>query len=160
MPVLFANPYDISVVGFYFTTIEGFESNSDKLEVEEFEIEFIDGETIDAELFKALDVTQNKLQPFFEACADWDDDLKVRVIIASNELGYTIDVESPDVPEIDLYDGWSIRDLAEHFIEEGLFGPIDDAILPYIDYDAVARDLSMDYDQVYIGGNLYTYRSF
>lgn len=35
--------------------------------------------------------------------------------------------------------------LAEQFVDEGLFGEIPDAIINYIDYEAIGRDLRMDY---------------
>ncbi len=44
------------------------------------------------------------------------------------------------------------------FIEEVLFGDILAAIADYIDYDAVARDLAMDYAEVTIDGATYQYR--
>jgi hypothetical protein len=58
MTKLFAQPYDISAYGFYFETAAEYEEKADKLlnsygqPVEEFEMQFIDGEGIDSELFK------------------------------------------------------------------------------------------------------------
>ena len=62
MTRLFAQPYDISDEGFYFETSEEYHQrvsnlrNACGLPVEEFELQFIDGESIDAELFEALKV--------------------------------------------------------------------------------------------------------
>ena len=36
-------------------------------------------------------------------------------------------------------------DLAEHMVEEGLFGEIPESIACYIDYEKIGRDLKMDY---------------
>ncbi|MEP4197921.1 MAG: hypothetical protein ABJL99_20030 [Aliishimia sp.] len=57
---LFAQPYDISANGFYFTSAEVYAAKVRTLKndygdpVEEFEIQFIDGETIDCELARAI----------------------------------------------------------------------------------------------------------
>lgn len=39
----------------------------------------------------------------------------------------------------------SYNELAEHFVNEGLFGEIPDAIINYIDYEAIGNDLSFEY---------------
>ncbi len=52
----------------------------------------------------------------------------------------------------------SLQDLAESFIEEGLFGDIPDNIRPYLDMDAIARDLGIDYTETSIAGQHYVYR--
>jgi len=40
----------------------------------------------------------------------------------------------------------NLEQLAEHFIDEGLYGTIPETLSYYIDYAAIARDLSYDYD--------------
>ncbi len=55
--------------------------------------------------------------------------------------------------DVEMYEDTTMTELAEMFVEEGLFGNIPDAVLNYIDYEAIARDLSMDYDEV--GDNVY-----
>ncbi|WP_299297215.1 hypothetical protein [uncultured Tateyamaria sp.] len=37
-----------------------------------------------------------------------------------------------------------MRELTEDFVEQGLFGDIPEPLHFYIDYDAIARDLSVD----------------
>jgi hypothetical protein len=60
MTTLYAQPYDISANGFYFDTVDDYNEKATKLlnsygqPVEEFELQFIDGESIDADLFKVL----------------------------------------------------------------------------------------------------------
>ena len=164
--LLFAQPYDISATGFYFRTVEEYQDKADKLRnhygdpVEEFEIQFIDGESIDCQLFKALGVHQGSFPHYLEACQDWDDEQKIRVIIAVGECGYSFDLDSgdPDDFDIDLYEMDSLRDLAYHFVDEGLFGEIPDNIQCYLDFDAIARDLGMDYSEISIDGTNYIYR--
>jgi hypothetical protein len=48
--------------------------------------------------------------------------------------------------------------LAEQFVEEGLYGEIPKALQYYIDYEAIARDLGMDYSEIRIVGTNYIYR--
>ena len=166
MTKLFAQPYDISATGFYFQSQSEYAEKSSKLRndagwpVEEFELQFIDGESIDAQLFEALGVNQCNFPQFLEACDDWDDHQKRKVIIAVGECGYSFDLTSgdPDDFDVDLYEIDSLRELAEQFVDEGLFGEIPERIRFYLDYDAIARDLSMDYSETRIAGTNLVYR--
>jgi len=76
------------------------------------------------------------------------------------EWVYNFDYSSddPDGYDIDIYELDSLRDLAEHFIEEGLFGNISGNIRYYLDLDAIARDLGMDYSEATIAGKNYIFR--
>ncbi|MDQ0421950.1 antirestriction protein [Peteryoungia aggregata LMG 23059] len=51
-----------------------------------------------------------------------------------------------------------MKALAERFVDDGLFGEIPDHLAHYIDYDAIARDLSMDYTETEIAGERLIYR--
>jgi len=166
MTTLHAQPYDISANGFYFETAEEYNEKASKLlnsygqPVEEFELQFIDGESIDADLFKALGVHQGNFAAYLEAVDDWSADDKIKVIIAVGEAGYNFDLgkDAPDQFDIDLYELDSLKDLAEQFVEEGLYGEIPKALQYYIDYEAIARDLGMDYSEIRIDGTNYIYR--
>ena len=166
MTQLFAQPYDITASGFYFETAAEYEEKANKLRnsygqpVEEFELQFIDGESIDADLFKALGVHQGNFPAYLEAVEDWSVEDKVKVIIAVGGAGYKFDLgtDAPDQFDIDLYELDSMKELAEQFVEEGLFGEIPEALQNYIDYEAIARDLSMDYSEIRIDGTNYIYR--
>lgn len=46
-----------------------------------------------------------------------------------------------------FYEGYTMEDLAEELVEEGVFGDIPESIACYIDYAAIARDLSFDYTE-------------
>ncbi len=166
MTTLYATPYDISANGFYFETVEEYTKKVSKLRnssgwpVEEFELQFIDGESIDAKLFEALGVHQGNFPAFLEAANDWSEDDKIKVIIAVGEAGYSfaLGTDDPDKFDVDLYELDSMRELAKQFVEEGLFGEIPEKIQHYLDYDAIARDLSMDYSEITIAGTHYIYR--
>lgn len=166
MTELFALPYDISATGFYFRTEAEYAEKAAKNFnpygglVEEYELQFIDGDSIDAKLFEALGVNQCNFAAYLEACDDWDDDQKRKVIIAVGECGYSFDLASgdPDDFDVDLYEIDSLRELAETFVDEGLFGDIPERIRNYLDYDAIARDLGMDYSETTIAGTRLVYR--
>jgi len=167
MTTLYAQPYDISASGFYFDSAADYDAKAAKLvnahgqPVEEFEIQFIDGDRLDCELFTALGVHQGNFAAYFEAVADWSDDHKIRIIIAVGEAGYSFDLgrDDPAKFDIDLYEVDTLRDLAVQFVDDGLFGDIPAAIENYLDYGAIARDLGMDYGTVTIDGTRYAYRA-
>lgn len=60
--------------------------------------------------------------------------------------------------DVDIYPLSSLRELAEQFVEEGLFGDIPERIAHYLDFDAIARDLGMDYSQTEIAGENLVFR--
>ena len=162
---LFAQPYDISATGFYFETVEEYDNQVGKAvndygeQIEEFEIQFIDGEALDAELAKSWSLSQGNFSTFFEAVENWDDDRKHRYIIAVGECGYGHDeiADDPNQLDIDIYYVDSLRELAEQFVDEGLYGPIPAAVQFYIDYEAMARDLAIDFSETEIAGERLVY---
>ncbi len=163
---LHALPYDTSAPGFYFMTVEDYRVLAAKAvnaygdPVEEFEIQFIDGDLLDAELAKAFQLNQCNIQHFFEAADEWREDQKIKFIIAVGECGHNFDRASDDVDDldVDIYEIGSLRELAEHFVEEGLLGEIPDNLAAYIDYDAFARDLAVDYSETVIAGQNFIFR--
>lgn len=166
MPVfLYAQPYTPDAEGFSFRTLAEYrEKEANCIDrfgqrVEEFEIEFLDGECIDTALASAVSINQANLPFFFEGLDDWDDYEKQILIIGLSEGGcpFTTDT-SPDDFDVDLYHAESLRDLAEQFVDEGLFGEVPPQFQFYIDYDAIARDLSFDYTEIEIAGERLIYR--
>jgi Antirestriction protein (ArdA) len=166
MTTLYAQPYDISATGFYFDTLADYEGKAAKNRnsygqlVEEYELQFIDGADIDAQLFKALNIHQGNFNHFLTVCEEWDSDQMKKVIIAVGECGYDFDLASgdPDDFDVDIYQMDSLKELAEHFVDEGLFGTIPDEIRNYLDYDALARNLGYDYTEATVGGDRLIYR--
>lgn len=163
---LHAQPYDSTATGFYFETAEQFRDKAKALTnahgepVEEFEIQFIDGNDFDADLAKTIGLSQANFADFLECAEAWEDWQKINVIIATGELGYTFDaMDDPDHYGIDLYHAGSLRELAEQFVEEGLFGEVPEQFQFYIDYDAIARDLAVEYSQIAVGGDRVIYRA-
>ena len=166
MAQLYAQPYDISATGFYFDTREEYEQKAAKNRnhygqpVEEYEFQFIDGEDMDCKLFTALSVNQATFGKYLEACDEWSEEQKRKVIIAVGEAGYSFDFgkDDPDDFEVDIYEVDSLKELAEQFVDEGFLGEIPKAIANYLDYDAIARDLGFDYSEIIIAGTRLVYR--
>ena len=162
---LYAQPYDLSANGFYFEAAQEYEAktasnrNDYGEPVEEYEIQFINGETMDAELFKALGVHQGSVCQFLETAPEWEDWEKINIIIASRECGYEFDIETdhPDHFGITVYHVDSLRELAIEFVNDGLFGEIPERLQHYIDYDALARDLAVEYSETVIAGTRLIY---
>lgn len=166
MTTLFAQPYDISASGFYFDSADQFTAKSIAATndygdpVEEFEIQFIDGADIDCELARAWGLNQSNFAAFFDAVDNWDNHQKLSFIIAVGECGFQFDPgrDDPDRFEVDIYHVDSLKELAEQFVDEGLFGEIPSHLRNYLDFDAIARDLACDYASTTIAGNRLAYR--
>jgi antirestriction protein len=163
---LHAQPYDISATGFYFENYDQYQAKAAKLRngygdpVEEFEIQFIDGERIDCDLAQAIGINQANLVQYFDAVEDWNEDDKTRVILAVGECGYRFEASTqPSDFDLDIYHVEKMRELAEEFVEEGLYGDIPEHLQFYIDYDAIARDLAADYSEAEVAGQRLIYRS-
>ena len=64
------------------------------------------------------------------------------------EEGYDFEYSFNNYDDVEIYEEMNINELAEQFVEDGLFGEIPKPLINYIDYDAIARDLSMDYTEI------------
>lgn len=76
-----------------------------------------------------------------------DDEDVAKALFLVNEQGYSFRDAIGKVDDVDFYPNTTLKDLAEKFVDEGLFGEIPDKIQAYIDYDAIARDLGFDYTE-------------
>ncbi|GAB5447391.1 antirestriction protein ArdA [Gymnodinialimonas sp.] len=166
MTQLHAQPYDLSATGFYFGSLEEYQNKAAKLRndygqpVEEFEIQFIDGEAIDAALADVLGLYQASMGAYLDAVDEWSKDEKLRAIIAIGECGYAFEIgkDDPSELEVDIYHLASMRALAIESVEKGIMGDIPDNLLGYFDYEALARDLSVDYTETIIANECLIYR--
>lgn len=162
----YAQPYDISATGFYFSDAKTYKESITSIRndygdvVEEFEIQFINGLVLDSKLARAIEPNQCNILSMMHAMDTWTEDQKLKVIIAVGEGGYNFEfaTDDPDAVEIDLYQDTRLADLAYQFVDEGLFGDIPDHLTRYIDYDAIARDLGHDYTETAICGENFVYR--
>ncbi|CTQ55914.1 hypothetical protein LP7551_04464 [Roseibium album] len=130
MTNFYAQPYDISADGFYFESFEDYSEKAAKAvnhygePVEEFEIQFIDGEDIDCELAKAFGVNKANLRQFFDAVGELEGFEKTMLILAVGECGYQLDsfLSDPDSIDVEIHHLPCMRELAEQFVAGGLFG--------------------------------------
>ena len=163
---LYAQPYNSADSGFYFKSEEEFDNQLSTLRhaygdaFQEFEIQFIDGEPIDCAFANAFELNQCNFAKFFELVDEWDDQQKTRFIIANGECGYNLNPETDNIDEldIDIYDVQSLKELAEQFVDDGLFGEIPKSLEFYIDHEAIARDLAADFSITEITGERFAYR--
>ena len=162
--VLHAQPYDITASGFYFSTSDEYAEKSAALRngfgdpVEEFEIQFIDGGDLDCVLAKAIGLTQANFRDFLTCVENWEDWQKTLAIIAIGECGYNFDASTdPESYDIVVYHVRSYHELAEQFVADGYLGDIPEHLQHYIDYDAIARDLEIDYGDTVIAGDYLIY---
>ena len=163
--LLYARPYDTSVDGFHFESADDFTAQARKLTnafgqpIEEFEIFFIDGEDIDNSLADAWHLNQVNFPAFIRAAEQWNDHQKVGFIIAVGECGYSFDPakDHPDDLDVDIYELDSLKELAEQFVEDGLFGSIPESFRGYVDMEAIARDLAVEYTETTIAGRRLVY---
>lgn len=90
-----------------------------------------------------------------ELAAELDelDDYDIKVIEAIIEgTGYDFNYALEHRDDAIFYENMDLEDVAREHVDEGLFGKIPESIINYIDYEAIARDLSCDgYYKVYNG---------
>lgn len=167
---IYANPYDIEAGGFYFSSVEEFEqkakgrTNNYGQPVEEYGFEFIDGSLLECALAKAIGSNLCNLVKFFEVVETWSDDEIIKACIMFGEgilhLCEWDDYEASDGDDLELYEDMSFTELAEHFVDEGIYGDIPEHLAYYIDYQAIGRDLSCDgFCKIEVGNYSFIYRS-
>jgi antirestriction protein len=76
---------------------------------------------------------------------DMDNEDVKKALFLVNEQGYSFEDAIRKMDDVDYYPNMTLKDMAEQFVDEGMFGVIPDKIQGYIDYEAIARDLRFDY---------------
>jgi hypothetical protein len=51
-----------------------------------------------------------------------------------------------------------MSDLARHFVDEEIYGPLPEWVKWHLDYDSIGRDLAMDYADTMVAGIRLIYR--
>ncbi|KKL18917.1 hypothetical protein LCGC14_2470730 [marine sediment metagenome] len=139
---LYANPYDTSAEGFYFSTLEEFEDKYDaNLPVEEYEIDFIEGTKEEAQLFGAANVDQAFLEKWFDFIDESDED-QWPVVYYLLGVGYDLAQAQQKAEDVSLYEG-SAKEAVEQFVDDtgGLEQLGKDTLENYFDWDSYVRDL-------------------
>jgi len=163
---LCASPYNLMAACVYFSSYEEYlEKTKDHTDccgypVEEFKTYPVDASQLDAALFGALNIDQDTLEAFFTLAEEWSGHDKIKAIVKYGRCGYAWDggTDSRDVEDVDIYYRDSMSELAEQFVEDGIFGDLPEHLLGYLDYDAIAADLHYDYTEAEIAGEHIIYR--
>lgn len=157
----FANPFNTSVCGFYFTDYADYLEQADNLKdsfgmpVEEFSLEFIDGDN--AALFNLLEVNQATLKLWFDSMEMLDGEDLVRALYLVEYLNTSMSDILDRLDDVMLFEG-DARFYAEQYIEDtGLLDEMPENLRYYFDTEAFARDmlLSGDINEVEIQGTTY-----
>lgn len=149
MTTLHATPYNFDAAGFYFTDAKDYETKA-KVHVdrygylvEEFEIQFIDGD--DAELFEACSINQSNLNIWFNEIEFLQDFEKVSLYYLVGVIGYNFEQALTKIDEPSIYRG-ELLDAAAELFDECYLHTIPDNIKYYVDYEKFARDCKLGGD--------------
>ncbi|MDF1807766.1 antirestriction protein ArdA [Hyphomonas sp.] len=140
-----ATPYDISATGFYFENLEEYRSKAATHRnaygdlVEEFDIQFIDGDNY--HLFRSLGVNQATLALWFDQFEDLTDDQAVAAIYLAEYVGVATEEIIDQIDDVMLFEG-SLLEYAEDYVEStGLLNEAPESLRFYFDMESFARDL-------------------
>jgi hypothetical protein len=162
MPRLHATPYDITYSGFYFDSAEEFTARMQTAPFEEVEIQFIDGTDEECTIGKLYRPHQGNVAGYFAAIEEHRDAQELAAItylIEYQGLTWEEATDPDTLTDVDVH-AMRLRDLAEHFAEEGIYPPgVSAAILPYLDYALITRDLETDYTEITCLGIIYSVRA-
>jgi len=86
----------------------------------------------------------SELNEFCEELERLHDTEQACVLFLIAEIGCTRDGALRDYQDVIFYEGMTLTQVAEEFVDDGLFGDVSDNLKMYIDYGAVGRDLEMD----------------
>ena len=161
-PVFHAQPYSLDATGFYFTDMDEFQAKYDVnwdsfgLSVEEYEIQFIDGDTADAQLFEAAGINQASIEFFIDEIMELDDYQKPALFFLL-EQGYDLDDAMGEIDDVMIQEG-CLEEAAEALFDEIYLDQVPANIQCYIDYSAFARDCeySGDFREFEFAGTTYT----
>ena len=151
MAELHAQSYAVDGPGFYFDNEVEYDRQIEQLAkrgYEEFEIQFIDGDSEDAELFSALKISQGEVGRWFDDVEPLDTQEKATLFYLADH-GYGLD-ESLRL----LRDGdrtasqGSMVDYVYEYLDDigGAAELGEETLQTYFDYEAFGRDISLSGD--------------
>ena len=77
----------------------------------------------------------------YEALDEWEQKVVQALMIAENmSLKEAIDAKDDAI----FYERQTLEDVVYDLVDEGYFGDVNESIRPYIDYEAIGRDLRQD----------------
>lgn len=147
--------------GFYFKDMKEFEAGIKKLKalgLEEVEIQFIDGDSGDSELFEALKLGQGNINLWFDEVEDMDESQKAALYFETSDLGIAADdaIENAKNGERMIAEN-TLEDYAYEFLKESYKEIMEGPLGNYIDYKSYANDLKLggDMTEFEFGGSTY-----
>jgi hypothetical protein len=151
MTTLYANPYDTSYTGFYFTSTEEFVSHMDKAPYEEVEIDYIDG--LNPKLFATTGIYQSNIGIWFSDLDQIEDNSTPGISII-----YLLDYLSLDdalarYEEVMIWYGTSEDYASEIFSDFIELDNLPDIIKYHIDYSGIAHDMELNSEITQVGYN-------
>ena len=158
---LHAQPYDTAATGFYFTSFEDYEHRfANRLSlhnVEEYEIQFIDGDDDQLALSKLVDLTQCSIQQYFDLVdQDITSDEMTALEYLVNNVGYTLADALEKRDEVEIYEG-SLEDYAYDYAKDCI--GLEGFALDYFDCEKFANDLKCGGDVVEIDHEIWVTNS-
>jgi antirestriction protein len=85
-----------------------------------------------------------KLNEFVWQLEELDEQDQEKMFYLLDTIGYDREEALEHYEDVVFYSGMTLEDVAEELIEDGVFGNLSDTIKLYIDYEKLARDLSID----------------
>ena len=143
MTEFYAQPYSLDHTGFYFDSIEKYQSGMrtlNKRGCEEVEIQFIDGDDHLAWLANAANINQSNICLWFAELDDLDETAVIQLCFLLDHC-YNVDEVLDRYEDVCLFEG-KASDYAYDLINETT--EIPESLRSYIDYDAIARDMQIN----------------
>jgi len=144
MAKLHAQAYAYNGPGFYFDSAEEFEKKfeaAEKRGFEEFEIQFIDGEILEIDLFNVMKVHQGSVEEYFERLEELEDlnDQEVVAIFWLCDRGFEFDDALDKYEDVSVFPGKPF-DYVYELINDIGTSEFD----RYFDFEAFGRDIRSD----------------
>ena len=93
--------------------------------------------------YETLDKLNKLAERIEESCSDQH---SLKILRSASEAYTDIEevLEILEADELELYEDMSPEDLAEMYVEDGLFCDVNDKLIVYIDYEKLGRDIMLD----------------
>jgi len=85
-----------------------------------------------------------KLNEFVDQLDELEDYEQEKVFYLIDHIGYDREEALEKHEDVAFYENMTLEDVAAELVDEGIFGDLSDNIKCYIDYEKLARDLSID----------------
>ncbi len=157
MPSLYAQPYSIEHVGFQFNSLEEYQEKSAAHSREEFEIDFLEGTSLEQQLFALAEVAQHNLEEYFDAL-ELEDFQQVQ-LTALLTVNVPFDEALERYEDVVATEHDDVADWAFEFIDS-LGGPAElgkETLASYFDYERYGHDAELGGDiiEMTIAGTRY-----